>query len=118
MTAPCLTDRDEGLSYSTFPLSLGYKFDFIYIDGRRRLECALTAAIMCHPQTIVVLHDYRRTRHQSVKGLFDIVEDGPQFRVMRRKHAFADEFDWAYTSSANEAPSEKKGAIVNRRSLI
>jgi hypothetical protein len=37
MTGPCINDRDSGLGYSTFPLSLGHKFDFIYIDGRRRL---------------------------------------------------------------------------------
>ena len=34
---------------------------------------------------IVVLHDYRRRRYDMVRVLFDIVEDGSQFRVMRPK---------------------------------
>jgi hypothetical protein len=40
---------------------------------------------MSHHETIVALHDYRRTRYQPVTALFDIVEDGPQFRVLRPK---------------------------------
>ena len=35
----------------------------------------------CH----IVIHDYRRGRYQLVKALFDIVEDGPQFRVMKTR---------------------------------
>jgi hypothetical protein len=38
---------------------------------------------LCHPDTIVVLHDYRRRRYQPVKALYEILEDGSQFRVMR-----------------------------------
>jgi hypothetical protein len=83
LVGPKLSDRDSELAYSTWPLSLGRKFDFIFIDGRRRLECAFIATLICHPQTIVLLHDYRRARYQPVKALFEIVEDGTQFRVMR-----------------------------------
>ena len=79
------SDRDAGLNYSTFPLSLPTRFDVIYIDGRRRMECALAAAQLCSAHTIVFLHDYRRERYQGVRFLFDIVEDGPQFRVMKLK---------------------------------
>jgi hypothetical protein len=83
LTGPKLSDRDPELTYSTWPLSLGRNFDFIFIDGRRRLECAFIASLMCHRETIVLLHDYRRARYQPVKALFEIVEDGTQFRVMR-----------------------------------
>jgi hypothetical protein len=85
LTGPTTNDRDQGYNYATFPLSLGRKFDIIFIDGRRRMECALTAAQLCHNDTIVFLHDYRRQRYQSIRMLFDIVEDGTQFRVMRLK---------------------------------
>ncbi|THD64226.1 MAG: hypothetical protein E7813_16905 [Bradyrhizobium sp.] len=80
------SDRDAGLNYSTLPLSFGTKFDFIFIDGRRRMECAFVASLLCHRHTIVVLHDYRRTRYQPILTLFKIVEDGPQFRVMRLRN--------------------------------
>ncbi len=45
LTGPCLNQVDPELNYSTFPLSLGRKFDVIFIDGRRRMECAFIAAI-------------------------------------------------------------------------
>jgi hypothetical protein len=80
---PTRGQADEGLNYSTFPLSLGEPFDLIFIDGRRRMECAYMAALMAHENTLVVLHDFRRRRYQAILGLFERVEDGPQFRVLR-----------------------------------
>ena len=41
------------------------------------------ATLLSHPDTIVVLHDYRRTRYQPMKALYEVIEDGSQFRVMR-----------------------------------
>jgi hypothetical protein len=82
VTGPCVDDRDTGLNYSTYPLSLGRQFDFIFIDGRRRMECAMMALLMARPDTIVAVHDYRRTRYQPVHAFYRIIEDGPQFRVM------------------------------------
>jgi hypothetical protein len=83
LIGPKLSDRDPELNYAMLPLGWGRQFDFIYIDGRRRMECAMVASLIGHPGTVVILHDYRRARYQSVRLLFDIVEDGPQFRVMR-----------------------------------
>jgi hypothetical protein len=85
LVGPKASDRDAGLNFATLPLSIAARFDVIFIDGRRRMECALTAAQLCRPDTIVMLHDYRRARYQGVTFLFDIVEDGSQFRVMRLK---------------------------------
>jgi hypothetical protein len=87
---PRNSQSDPELNYSTYPLGLGQKFDFIYVDGRRRLECALVAALLSHSETIMVLHDYRRRRYQPVVALFDVEEDGQQFRVCRlRRDALA-----------------------------
>lgn len=83
LIGPKQSDRDPELNYATLPLAWVRQFDFIYIDGRRRMECAIVAALVSHPQTVVVLHDYRRARYQPVRLLFDVIEDGPQFRVMR-----------------------------------
>jgi hypothetical protein len=85
LQGPKFGDRDPELNYSTWPLSLRRKFDFIFIDGRRRMECAFMATLLCHAETIVMLHDYRRARYQPIKALYDIVEDGNQFRVMRQR---------------------------------
>lgn len=74
---------DPEYAYSSFPLSYRRKFDLIVIDGRRRVECAYVAALLSHADTLVLLHDYRRTRYQPVLGLYDRVEDGNQFRALR-----------------------------------
>ena len=83
LTGPRNSDRDPEFAYSTYPLSLGCKFDFIFIDGRRRMECAFIASLLCHQRTVVAIHDYRRTRYQPILALFDVVEDGTEFRVLR-----------------------------------
>ena len=82
---PKLSRADPELAYSTYPLLVGHRFDFIYIDGRRRMECALVAALLAHEETIVVIHDHARSRYQPIRALFDIVEDGKQFRVLRAR---------------------------------
>ena len=82
----CAVDDPE-LAYATAPLAWRESFDFIFIDGRRRMECAFVAALLCHERTVVALHDYRRARYQAVLAFYDILEDGRQFRVMRLKPA-------------------------------
>ena len=99
LMGPKLSDRDPEPNYATLPLSWGRQFDFIYIDGRRRLECALVAALLSHPHTIVAMHDYRRARYQPVKALFDIIEDGSQFRVMKARDRLHRLPDWALAST-------------------
>ena len=34
------------------------------------MECAFIAATLCHVKTLVILHDYRRARYQSILALF------------------------------------------------
>jgi hypothetical protein len=80
---PARSQDDVGINFSTYPLRFLCKFDVIFIDARRRMECAFMAAIMFHPDTVIILHDYRRSRYQPILALFQIVEDGSQFRVMR-----------------------------------
>jgi len=79
------SDRDPEFNYSTIPQIFLKKFDIIYIDGRRRMECVFQSINLCHPGTIVIMHDYRRKRYENVNILYDILEDGLQFRVMKLK---------------------------------
>jgi hypothetical protein len=79
---PRNSQSDQELTYSTYPLRFGGTFDLIVIDGRRRMECALIAAHLSHPDTVVIIHDYRRTRYQPILSMFIPIEDGPQFRML------------------------------------
>lgn len=83
LIGPRESQSDVCLNYSSYPLRFAEEFDVIYIDGRRRMECALTAAIISHEDTVVFIHDYRRARYQTAMALFDVIEDGPHFRVMK-----------------------------------
>lgn len=42
LVGPKNNDRDPELNFGTFPLTINAQFDIIFIDGRRRMECALT----------------------------------------------------------------------------
>lgn len=82
LAGPCVDDRDTGLNYSTYPFTMQRTFDFIFIDGRRRMECAMMALALSNPDSIIVIHDYRRTRYQPLLAYYRVIEDGPQFRVL------------------------------------
>ena len=85
LVGPRNNQQDPGLHYATVPLSLERDFDFVLIDGRRRLECAFCSLLLTHLESIVVLHDYRRTRYQVVHSFFDTIEAGSQLLVLRPK---------------------------------
>lgn len=73
----------QDLNYSTTPLKLTSPWDLILIDGRRRLECSLVASLIASPDTIIVLHDYRRARYSPIPTIFGEVQDQPEYRVMK-----------------------------------
>lgn len=107
---PKTGQSDPELAYATRPLLFGVKFDFIYIDGRRRMECALTAALLAHEETVVVIHDYRRGRYQPIRALFDVVEDGRQFRVLKARP----ELVRAFAPRVHEIIADVRGANPDR----
>jgi predicted O-methyltransferase YrrM len=74
---------DIGDNYTSYPLHACQTYDLIFIDGRRRLECAFVAALIAHQKTVVFMHDFRRSRYQAILGLYEIIEEPRQFRVMR-----------------------------------
>lgn len=84
-----LDPQSQSTSYSTIPLDLvrrdptRWPWDLIVIDGRRRMECALTAALVAVPKTVVILHDYRRLRYQHIGHFLQVVKDGLHYRQMR-----------------------------------
>lgn len=46
--------------YVTYPGTLGMKFDFILVDGRKRRRCLLAAKEVVSPHGFVFLHDAQR----------------------------------------------------------
>lgn len=79
---------DKAWNYATCPLGLVGTWDLIVIDGRRRVECALVAAMVSGSETRVALHDFQRVRYTPIQKLYDVLGDGLHYRVMRAKPAF------------------------------
>ncbi len=54
-------DRAVDLSdYVSFPTRVGRAFDIVFVDGRSRRRCLLTAATLGKPRAVTILHDAHR----------------------------------------------------------
>lgn len=51
--------------YVNYPKTLGKKFDFILVDGRKRRRCLLVAKEVVSPHGFVFLHDAQRRYYHS-----------------------------------------------------
>jgi predicted O-methyltransferase YrrM len=49
--------------YVALPATLDRKFDFIFIDGRKRRRCLIAASKILSPGGVVVLHDAERPHY-------------------------------------------------------
>jgi predicted O-methyltransferase YrrM len=83
LIGPAAAQNDIGDNYTSYPLHACETYDLVYIDGRRRLECAFVAALVGNPDTVVFMHDFRRSRYQAMVALYDVIEERRQFRVMK-----------------------------------
>ncbi|SDC38890.1 Methyltransferase domain-containing protein [Shouchella lonarensis] len=57
------------------------KYDFIFVDGRRRLECLMVAQAVLNKNGVVLLHDAERKEYDLGTALFDLVEYNEQTRT-------------------------------------
>src|SRR5690606_14699995 len=89
LQGPSWNQADQYPSYSSYPFYLKTRFDVAYIDGRRRSECALVASQILREGGIVILHDWRRSRYEPLRALYDTIEEGAQFLVLRPKQTSA-----------------------------
>lgn len=63
---PTQNTREDSMNdYDTFPLRMGRRFDFIFIDGRKRKRCLLTAAKVLAPNGVAILHDAHREYYHA-----------------------------------------------------
>lgn len=51
--------------YVQYPKTLGKKFDFVLVDGRKRRRCLLVAKEIVSPHGFVFLHDAQRAYYHS-----------------------------------------------------
>lgn len=49
---------EDFAEYVTFPLSLGKKYDAIFIDGRARMSCAFASTLLLKPSGKIFIHDF------------------------------------------------------------
>ncbi len=62
-------------SYAHRILQEKEKYDLIFIDGRRRVECVVAALQAVHPQGVIILHDAsRRAYTDLIKPLIEVNE--------------------------------------------
>jgi hypothetical protein len=85
----CETDGDSDPLYVAYPSLLGITFDVILIAGRWRMECAMTARMLLAPRGIVLFHDWQRPRYQPLRELFNVIQESPEFLVLRAASAIA-----------------------------
>lgn len=52
-------------SYVDYPLTLGKRFNFMFVDGRKRRRCLLVASRLLAPGGVVILHDAEREWYHS-----------------------------------------------------
>jgi hypothetical protein len=73
-------------NYATLPLSKNYKYDFIFIDGRRRNECMLAASKCLADDGLVLLHDSWRKRYDLGKSLFSEFKSLDYYQLMTKRN--------------------------------
>lgn len=60
--------------------------DTVFVDGRFRVACALTAMLHCERKTKIIIHDFwNRPFYHAVLGFADVVDRKETLVVLRRK---------------------------------
>lgn len=55
--------REPMDDYVNFPLKMHKRFDFVFVDGRKRRRCLINASKLLAPGGVVVLHDAERSHY-------------------------------------------------------
>ena len=69
----------------------GNKLDFILIDGRFRLACALQSILHCHQKPYILIHDFwNRNQYHPILNFMDVIDKAETSVVLKQK----DNLDW------------------------
>lgn len=82
--------------YSCWPIihMPGTKFDLVFVDGRQRVSCLITAMKVLSREGVVILHDATRQQYQHGLALFDVLESVGSTVVLRPKKEILDAAHW------------------------
>ncbi|MFZ2639490.1 MAG: glycosyltransferase [Verrucomicrobiia bacterium] len=82
--------------YSCWPIihMPGVKFDLVFVDGRQRVSCLITAMKVLSREGVVMLHDATRREYQHGLALFDMLESVESTVVLRPKKEILDATNW------------------------
>ena len=73
----------KNTSYATIAYEHG-PFDMIFIDGRRRVECAIVAKQVISPGGVIMLHDKNRENYmRPLRPHIKIIEEGEKTIVFK-----------------------------------
>lgn len=97
--------QSPAFHYATFPFKYEKHFDLIFIDGRRRNECLMAAAVLLSEHGFVIIHDFRRKRYELGISFFQTVEDFFGFRVLKRNPKLDDFFKDQFEILTKDASS-------------
>jgi hypothetical protein len=79
----------EAIKWSDYSLSiwaeLTYVPDFVLVDGRFRVSCALQSIARCADDTVIAIHDFERDHYQVILRHVEVVERVERLIVLRRK---------------------------------
>jgi hypothetical protein len=103
-------DEAEGTgpTYSGYPLEMNLKFDAAIIMGRRRADCSVAAWHVLSPNGVALFFDEplkQMGRRKVVGELFDTLEEGHHFQILRRRADGAAVME-------RELPTGRKALIV------
>jgi predicted O-methyltransferase YrrM len=87
----CIDAQTRASRYGAHAAMLGEPFQLIFVDGRRRVECALWACAMLAHDGVILMHDWERPEYSILRPLIDIVEDHGDTVVFQPKPCI----DWS-----------------------
>lgn len=75
--------------YCVWPLlnEPGTTYDLVFVDGRLRTACLLTASLVLSERGVIVLHDSQRPAYNCVFSAFDVLEERDATAVLRPRHS-------------------------------
>lgn len=75
---------DKG--YTAFPISIGGKFDLVFIDGldTTRVECLIVALDVLSDGAVVILHDSEREEYREAINRYKILEENDGTVILQK----------------------------------
>ena len=72
--------------YTAFPISIGGKFDLVFIDGldTTRVECLIVALDVLSDGAVVILHDSEREEYREAINRYKILEENDGTVILQK----------------------------------